>query len=114
MKFLRMWVAVCVSLALLGCMTTQPLSADRQQLARELAPGDRVEVVTKSGETLKFAIESVDEQGLRGAGRQVAYQDIESIGRTKVNVGRTALIVIGAAAAAAAVASGSGGGSSGY
>ncbi len=114
MKYPQVFVAALVSLSLAGCITTQPLSLDRQQLTRELAPGDRVTVVTKNGETLRFTVEGVDEQGVRGEGRQVAYQDIESIGRNQVNVGRTALIVIGAAAVVAAAASGGGGGGSSY
>lgn len=101
------------ALALVGCMTTQPLTVDGQ-LSSQLERGDKVEVVTKSGQRLQFAIESVDEQGVRGGGQQVAYADMQSISRSKMAVGRTTLIVLGAAAVVAAVAGGGGGGSSGY
>ncbi len=97
-----------------GCMTVQPLPVDRQQLASELEPGDRVEVVTKDGRRLELEVDGVDEQGLRGTSQQILYSDIETLSRKKVSVGRTALVALGAAAVIAAVAGGGGGSGSGY
>lgn len=114
MRTMRTMIAALVGLALAGCMTTQPLAVDAKHLSAELEPGDRVEIVTKGGQQLQFAVESVDGQGVRGAGQQVAFGDIQSISRSQLNVGRTALIVLGAAAVIAAVAGGGGGGGSGY
>jgi hypothetical protein len=114
MRIFRSIIAVSAVLALVGCMTVQPLPVNREQLATQLEPGDKVEVVTKDGRHLKFAMESVDEQGLRGAGQQIAYADIESLSRSQLNVGRTALIVLGVVAVGAAAAGGGGGGGSGY
>jgi hypothetical protein len=110
----RLIAVACVSLAMLGCMTMQPLTVDSTQLARDLKEGDRVQVVTKSGKQVQFKIEGVDAQGLRGEGEVVAYNDIESINREQIAMGKTALIVIGVAAVAAAAASGGGGSGSGY
>lgn len=100
-------------LAMLGCMTAQPLSAERTQLSQTLHPNDRVEVVTTGGQRLKFKVEKIDETGLHGAGQNVAYDDIQSISREKIAAGRTALIALGIAAVGA-LAAGGGGGSSGY
>jgi hypothetical protein len=103
------------SLAMLGCMTTQPIPAERAQLSQTLHPIDRVEVVTKSGQTLKFKLEKIDDAGLHGAGQNVAFDDIESISREKIDAGRTTLVALGVAAVAAVAAGGGGGGGgSGY
>ena len=107
------WTVVACLMAT-GCMTVQPLPVDQQQLARELEPGDRVEVLTKDGRHLELEVDGVDEQGLRGASQQIPYSDIETLSRKKVSVGRTALVALGAAAAIAAVAGGGGGSGSGY
>ncbi len=109
MRIIRQLVLACLSMTVLGCTATQSLSIDRAHLSRQLAHGDRVEVVTKHGAHLKFVIESVDTVGLRGAGQQVVYEDIQSLRRTRVSVVRTALVALGAAAVIEAVASNRGG-----
>lgn len=116
MKHVRILVMIVSSLALLGCMTTQPLGTNPAQLARELAPGDRVELVTKAGKRLDFKVERVDEQGVHGGGHAVSYTDIESIDRKKVDAKTTSLVVLGVAAVVglAAAAGGGGGSGSGY
>jgi hypothetical protein len=112
-RHISMVSVACACLAMLGCTTLQPLSAERTQLAQTLHPNDRVEVVTNGGQHLKFKVEKIDEAGLHGAGQSVAYDDIQSISLQKIDAGRTTLIALGAAAVAAAVAAGGGGGGSG-
>ena len=113
-RYTHLLVVVCSTFAMLGCMTTQPLTAERAQLSQTLHPNDRVAVVTKGGQTLKFKVEKIDDAGLHGAGQNVAFDNIESISREKIDAGRTTLIALGVAAIAAVAASGGGGGSSGY
>jgi hypothetical protein len=114
-RYSRLLVIVCSSLVMFGCMTTQPLTAERTQLSQSLHPNDRVKVVTKSGQTLKFKVEKIDDTGLHGAGQNVAFNDIETIDREKIDAGRTTLVALGVAAVAAVAASaGGGGGGSGY
>jgi hypothetical protein len=115
-RYTHLLVVVCSTFAMLGCMTTQPLTAERAQLSQTLHPNDRVEVVTKGGQTLKFKVEKIDDAGLHGAGQNVAFDNIESISREKIDAGRTTLIALGVAAVAgvAAAAGGGGGGGSGY
>jgi hypothetical protein len=114
-RYAHLLVLVGSSLAMLGCMTTQPMPAERTQLSRTLHRNDRVEVVTKSGQTLKFKVEKVDDAGLHGAGQNVAFEDIESISHEKIDAGRTTLVALGVAAVAAVAAGGGGGGGgSGY
>lgn len=110
----QLFIVVYACFAMLGCMTMQPLSAERTQLSQTLHPNDRVEIVTKGGQSLKFKVEKIDEAGLHGAGQNVAYDDIQSISLEKISAGRTALVVLGIAAVAAAAAGGGGGGGSGY
>lgn len=115
MKRHAQWfIIVYACFAMLGCMTTQPLSANRTQLSQTLHPNDRVEIVTTGGQRLKFKVEKIDEEGLHGAGQTVAYDDIQSISREKISAGRTTLIALGIAAVAAVAAGGGGGGGSGY
>src|SRR5262245_29783937 len=114
-RYAHVFVVACSSLSMLGCMTTQSLTAEPTQLSQTLHPKDRVEVVTKSGQTLKFKVETIDAAGLHGAGQNVAFNDIESISREKIDAGRTTLVALGVAAVAAvAAAGGGGGGGSGY
>lgn len=115
MKRYRQMVIIMYScFAMLGCMTTQPITAGRAQLSQTLHPNDRVEVVTKDGQTLRFKVERIDDVGLHGAGQNVAFDDIESISRKKVDAGRTSLIALGVAVIAAVAAGGGGEGGSGY
>jgi hypothetical protein len=111
---LQVFVVLYSCFATLGCTTVQPLSAERTQLSQTLHPNDRVQIVTKSGQSLKFKVEKIDESGLHGAGQNVAYDDMQSISVEKISAGRTALVALGVAAVAAVAAGGSGGGSSGY
>ncbi|HKE46092.1 MAG TPA: hypothetical protein VKB41_16275 [Steroidobacteraceae bacterium] len=113
-RYAHLLVVAGSCLAMLGCMTTQPLTAEPRQLSQTVHPKDRVEVVTKSGQTLNFKVETIDAAGLHGAGQNVAFDDIQSISRKKVDAGRTTLLAVGVAAVAAVAASGGGGGGSGY
>ena len=113
-RFSQMVIIMYSCFAMLGCMTTQPLTAGRAQLSQTLHPHDRVEVVTRAGQTLKFKVETIDDAGLHGAGQNVAFDDIESISREKIDAGRTSLIALGVAAVAAVAVGGGGGGGSGY
>ena len=115
-RYSQMTIIMCSCFAVLGCMTTQPMTVERVQLSQTLHTNDRVEVVTKGGQTLKFKVEKIDDAGLHGAGQNVAFDDIESISREKVDAGRTTLLALGVAAVAgvAAAAGGGGGGGSGY
>lgn len=112
-KSIRVFIVVYSCFAMLGCMTAQPLSADRTQLSQTLQPDDRVVIVTTAGHRLDFKVEKVDESGVHGAAQSVEYADIESISLKRFQAGRTALIALGIAAVAAA-AGGGGGGGSGY
>ena len=101
---------------MVGCTTLQPLAINPSNLSNSLKPGDRVQIVTTRGEQMQFKVESVDENGLQGAGKRVAFSDIQSIDRKETDTMRTAWVVIGvvAAGAIAAAAGGGGSGSSGY
>lgn len=109
---IRVFIVVYSCFALLGCVTVQPLSAERTQLSQTLQPNDRVEIVTTTGQRIKFKVDKVDASGVHGAGQSVAYDDIQSISLTKLQAGRPILIALGIAAVAAAAAGGGGGGSS--
>jgi Asp/Glu/hydantoin racemase len=114
--FFKQLLAVCVVLSMVGCTTLQPLAANSSSLASSLKPGDRVELVTTRGERIQLKIDSVDANGLQGSGKQVAFNDIQSISRKETDSMRTAWVVIGvvAAGALAAAAGGGGGGGNGY
>lgn len=109
-KYVQLMIVVCASLAMLGCMTMKPLSADPAQLRSSLKRGDHVELVTGSGQRMQFDIDSLDESGVQGDGQRIAYSDIRSISRKQIAPGSTALIVLGIVAAGALAARGGGGG----
>lgn len=112
--FLKQLLAAAVALSMLGCTTIQPLTANGSQLATTLKPGDQVEIVTNSGQQLKFEVDNVDANGVQGGGQRVAYNDIQTISRKQMDKTRTTMVVLGvlAAGALAAAAGGGGGGSS--
>lgn len=114
---LKQLLAALVVLSMVGCTSVQPLTASPANLRSSLKAGDRVELVTTSGEQLQFKIDSVDENGLQGAGKRVAFNDIQSINRKETDTMKTAWVVIGVVAAgalAAAAGGGGGGGGNGY
>ena len=113
-RHVQLFIIAYACFAMLGCMTVQPLSAERTQLSQTLHPNDRVEIVTTGGQRLKFKVEKIDDNGLHGAGQNVAYDDIQSISLEKISAGRTTLVALGIAAVAALAAGGGGGGSGGY
>ena len=115
--FLKQLLAAVVVLSMVGCTTLQPLSGNASELSRTLKPGDRVEVVTASGQKLDFKVDSVDNTALQGAGQRVAFNDIQSISRKETDTKTTTLVILGvlaAGAVAAAAGGGSGGGGNGY
>jgi hypothetical protein len=106
---------VCASLAMTGCMTMKPMEVDPAQLRGALKQGDEVQVVTSSGQELQFKVERVDDTGLQGGGQRIAYNDVRSISRKQVDMGKTGLIALGVVAAGALAAGGGGSsGGSGY
>lgn len=110
-------LAVVVVLSMVGCTTVQPLTLDPSHLSSTLKPGDQVEVVTSSGQQLKFKVDNVSASGVQGAGQTVAYNDIQSINRKQVDTQKTLWVVLGVVAAgaiAAAAGGGGGGGGNGY
>ena len=115
--FLKQLLAAVVVLSMVGCTTIQPLSVNASELSRTLKKGDKVEVVTSKGQQLNFKVDSVDENGLQGAGQKVAYNDIQSISRKEIDTKSTTWVVLGvlaAGAVAAAAGGGGGGGGNGY
>jgi hypothetical protein len=116
-QLFRQILAVLVVLSMVGCTTVQPLTVDPSHLSSTLKRGDQVEVVTSSGQQLKFKVDDVNASGLQGAGQTVAYNDIQSINRKEVDKQKTLWVVLGVVAAgaiAAAAGGGGGGGGSGY
>lgn len=91
---------------MVGGTTMQPLTADTLQLRHSLNAGDEVELTTTSGQKLSFEVHRIDDTGLNGEGRDVAYSDIRTISRKQISVGRTALLVVGIVALGAAIAGG--------
>ena len=112
-KYLRWFGVIAGSFALLACTVMQPLTTSPAQLREQLKTGDKVEVYTTGGGPLQFTVDSIDDQGLHGGGRTIAFSDIRSISRKEISTGRTILLVLAVAAAGAALASGGGGGGSG-
>jgi hypothetical protein len=115
--FVKQLLAAGVAISMVGCTTVQSLTVDPSHLSSALKRGDQVQIVTSRGEQLQFKIDTVDANGLQGGGQHVAYNDIQSISRKQVDVGRTALVVLGVVAAGAVAASaggGGGGGGNGY
>jgi hypothetical protein len=111
----RSTIVLGALLAMVGCTTVHPLAVNSRQLPQQLQRGDRVTITTASGQHLNFKVDSVDENGVRGGGQVVAFNDISAISRTETSMGRTALLVLGiVAVGAAAAGGGGGGGGSGY
>jgi hypothetical protein len=108
--YLRWFGVIAGSFAMLACTVMQPLTIDAAQLRQELKRGDKVEISVGSGQHVEFTVDSVDEKGIHGGGRTIAYTDIRRIERKEISTGRTVLLIIAVVAAGAALASGGGGG----
>ena len=104
--FVRWFGVIAGSFALLACTVMQPLTTDAAQLRQQLKAGDKIVVSVIGGPHQEFTVESVDEQGIHGGGRTLAFSDIRSISRKEISVGRPALLVVAVVAAGAALASG--------
>ena len=116
MKTYCKWFGIVATLlAMVACTTMQPLTAATPQLQQLLKVGDEVEITTNSGQQLNLKVQRIDDTGLHGGGRDIAYGDIRSISRKQISVGRTALLVVGIVALGAAIGGGGGGsGGGGY
>jgi hypothetical protein len=112
-QLVQQFLAACVVLSMVGCTTIQPLTVDPSHLSGALKPGDQVEVMTSSGQQLKFKVDNVDASGLQGGGQRIAYNDIQSISRKQVDTQRTLWVVLGVVAAGAVAAAAGGGGGGG-
>jgi len=110
----RWLIAMIATMAFSGCTTLQPLAVDSARLASQLKQGDDVQLVTTGGQQLAFSIEQIDAGGLQGAGQRVAFNDIQSISRKQISMGRTALLALGVIGAGALAAGGGGGSGSSY
>ena len=113
-KQARWLIAMIAAMAFSGCTTLQPLAVDPARLASQLKQGDNVQLVTTGGQQLAFSIEQIDASGMQGAGQRVAFNDIQSISRKQISMGRTALLALGVIGAGALAAGGGGGSGSSY
>lgn len=88
-------------LACSGCTTLQrvqlPAGVTRDSLPA-IKPGDRVEVVLKSGEQKQFRVAAITESGLQGRTDSVAFADIAVLEVRRVHAWRTTGAVLGAVA----------------
>src|SRR5262245_22929960 len=112
-KLVQQLLAALVVLSMVGCTTVQPLTVGQSSLSSTLKPGDQVEVTTSSGKQLKFKVDGVDANGVRGGGQTVAYNDIQSINRKEFDKNTTLWVVLGVVAVGAIAAAAGGGGGGG-
>jgi hypothetical protein len=105
-----------------GCASMQPIALNNSAGHVErpsVNVGESVVVKTKSGQTRKFTVTSVEDDALVGKDVRVPYSEMASLdvsraGEHKMNTGVIVGIVVGVVALAAALGSGGGGGGSGY
>lgn len=95
---------VAMSLFVTACVSHQSVDNQREKIEAELEPGDRVEIVLRSGKEISFRVKEIGEAGLVGdtstditLGKivTVPYEDIERLER----VDQRPLVVIGTAVA---------------
>jgi hypothetical protein len=105
-----------------GCASMHPValnhSADRVERPA-VNVGESVMVKTKSGQTRRFTVTSVEDDALVGQGVRVPYAEMASLdvsqaGDHKMSKGLIVGIIVGVAALALALSGGGGGGGSGY
>jgi hypothetical protein len=79
-----------------GCTAMSPLpAADRGTVMAQVAVGDEIEVTRKDGQVLHFTVIRIDESGISGRGKFVAYADIQSVRIVHLETGKTLLVVVG-------------------
>ena len=85
-----------------GCSTMQPLSStDLTTVASQVSAGDKVEITRTDGETLKFKVSEISDNGITGDDIFVAYTDIlkikvqQSSNNRKSNILIVALTAVG-------------------
>jgi len=97
--FYLITIAVFLCLFAAGCTTTSPHSPASAPTLFE--PGDRVKIIKKDGQELKFKVSEVSKQGITGDGKFVAYVDMREIWITEFDSEETTKVVLGVTAAAA-------------
>ena len=97
----RNLVIVSALLALTGCSTTSVLSSNKLQSGSDLPAGSKVEIHYINGAVERARIVRFDEGSVElevdgGAQKTVTFAEIDRITSTKVNTGKTALVIGGA------------------
>ena len=105
-RLFRRGVAVVALVAMVvGCTTTRQVSpTDGVGLAAEVAPEDRVRIVTTDGRELAFAVVAVEADALVGADVRVERHEIAELEVTSYSPARTAGLVGGTGLTVAAIA----------
>ena len=102
----RRGIAAVVLVAMVvGCTTTRQVNpGDGVGLAAEVAPEDRVRIVTTDGRELAFAVVAVEADALVGADVRVERHEIAELEVTSYSPARTAGLVGGTGLTVAAIA----------
>jgi hypothetical protein len=93
-----------------GCMTLQPVTANPSALQARIAsgallkPGDYVVIRTQDGRTRDFNVTSIKAGTIEGRHESISIDQISSIQKRKLDLGKTALAVGLTVVAVAAVA----------
>jgi hypothetical protein len=111
-------IALIIGIGLLGagCTTLQPVTGNPAAVQQRIAsgallkPGDHVVVLTKDGRTHDFKVTSVSASTVEGRYQSISIDQIASIQKRKLSVGKTALavgltVVVAAAVVVVAVCS---------
>ena len=90
---------VLLCIVSVGCMTTNQYSTTSAQTLFE--PGDKVTITKSDGQVVEFKVEEVNEQGISGDGKYVAYTDMREVLITELDSEKTTEVVVTAAGAIA-------------
>jgi hypothetical protein len=97
MKCFTVWALI---VALSGCTTLRPISADEPDLSLSIASGkllkvgDHVVIGTRDGQTYEFEVTSLSATSIDGKSRSIPTDQVVSLEKRVVN-GKKSLIVLG-------------------
>ena len=94
----RLTVLVLIH-CLVGCTMLRPVTGNLSELQQRIASGevlkrgDHVVILTKDGRTQEFKVVSVSDRSIDGKHELIPIDQVASVQKRELNVGKTALVV---------------------
>jgi len=93
-KFIVNFIIVLIIISLCGCTTMAEVNLTTNEIYKKIYIGDTVRVKQKNGTRSEFKVSSTENKILAGDGKNIPFDQIQSLEKEQFSYVKTSLLVI--------------------